>query len=112
MNICLAKLLNDEGHIKIFQEVYSYRTNGIAMCALYFKLIMSTTVVDTRATASHLRENLTSLNSCMTSVNSNASLFKLHVKENRQGLKADHMDNLMINLFKGHMTTSDKYFVS
>ena len=50
----------------------------------------------------------------MDSVKSHVDLFNLHVKENRQGLKAreERTDNLMINLFKGYMDTSDKEFSS
>ena len=47
-------------------------------------------------------------------MNSNIESFNLHAKENVQGLKdrGKCTDDLMINLFKGFMTTSDKEFVS
>ena len=50
----------------------------------------------------------------MESVNSSIELFSLHLKENRQGLKArgECADDFMINPFKGYMATSDKDFVS
>ena len=50
----------------------------------------------------------------MASVNSKVESFNLHVKENRQGLKArgERTDDLMKNLFKAFMATSDKDFVS
>ena len=88
MHICLAKALTDEDHSKIVQESESYRANGISIGILYFKLLMSKAIVDTRAMASHARENLTPLDSYTESVNSNVELFNLHDKENRQGLKA------------------------
>ena len=113
MHIFLAKSLTNEGHIKIMQEADSYRSKGIAIGALYFKLLTSKAVVDTRSTASYLRENLTSLESCVASVNSNVDSFKLYVKENRQGLKVrgERMDNIMMNLFKGYMDEAEKDFV-
>ena len=109
---CLTKSLTEEGHLKIMEEADSYTSNGVAIGTLHFKLLMSTAVVDTRATASHLRENLTSLDAYMVTVHSNVELFNLHVKENRQGLKArgESTDDLMINLFKGYMAASDKEF--
>ena len=49
---------------------------------------MSRVVVDTRSIASHIRENRTSLESYVASVNSNVKLFNLRVKVNRKVLKA------------------------
>ena len=94
------------------EEAESYTLNGVAIGTLCFKLLMSKAVVDTRATASYLRENFTSLDTYMTTVHSNVELFNIHVKENRQGLKArgESTDDLMINLFKGYMAASDKEF--
>ena len=110
MHNCLTKSLTEEGHLKIMEEADSCTSNGLAIGTLHFKLLMSKAVVDTRATASHLRENITSLDACVVTVHSNVELFNLHVKENRQGLKArgESTDDLMINLFKGHMAASDK----
>ena len=50
----------------------------------------------------------------MASANSKIELFNLHVKEATQGLKArgERTDDLTINLCKGCMAVSDKYFVS
>ena len=112
--IFLAKSLTNDGHIKIVKESDRCRANRIAIGTLYFKLLMTKAVLDTRATASHLRENLTSLESYMASVNSNLELFNLHVKGNIQGIKAreERTHDLMTNLFKGHMDASDKDFVS
>ena len=50
----------------------------------------------------------------MVTVHFNVELFNLHVKENRQGLKArgESTDDLMINLFKECMAASDNEFLS
>ena len=74
---------------------------------------MSKAVVNTRATAIHMRENLTSLDAYMGSINSNIELFNQHIKENKQGLAAwdERTDNLIINLFKGYAVVEDKDFV-
>ena len=88
MRNCLTKSLTEEGHLKIMEESSSYLVSRVAIRMLCFKLLMSKAVVDARAMASHLKENLTSLATYATIVNSNIELFNLHVKENRQGLKA------------------------
>ena len=78
----LSKTLTDEGHIKITEEFDKFRIDGVAVVTLSFKILMAKAVVDTRATVSDLRENLTTLDTCMASVSSNVELFNLHVKEN------------------------------
>ena len=104
--------MTDELHIKTVQEVDSYRTYEITIGTLYFKLLISKTKVDTWATAIHFRENIMSLDSCMTPVNSNAKLFNLHVKKHRQGFKTwgEHTYNLKIHLFKVFMDASARKF--
>ena len=89
MHVCLSKSLTDEGHIKRVEEANIYRANGIAIRTLYFKLLTSKAVADTRGTANYLRENLTSLDSFMASVNSNIESLNLHVKEKRQGSRSE-----------------------
>ena len=98
----LSNSLTEEGHIKIIQETEKYQINHVPIGTLFFKLLMSKAVVDTRATASHMRENLTSLDVCIGTINSNIELFNQHVKENKQGLAArgERTDDLIINLLR------------
>ena len=63
IQIFLEKSLTDEGHVKIVQEADRYLANGMSILTLYFNILMSNAVVDARDTASHLRENLTSIDS-------------------------------------------------
>jgi hypothetical protein len=74
---------------------------------------MQKAIIDTRATASLLRENLSSLDTYMSTVKSNIKQFNKYVKFNWEGLKArgESCDDLMINLFKGYQSTSDREFV-
>ena len=94
------------------EEADSYTINELAICTLHFKLLMSKAMVDTRAIASYLRENLVSLDTCMVIVHSNVELFNLHIKDNRQELKArrESTNDLIINLFKRYMAASNKEF--
>jgi hypothetical protein len=78
--------VSNQRRLSHIDEEDSYRINKVAIGMLMFKLQMLKVVVNTRAMASHLRENLTSLDTYMASINSNIELFNLHVKENRQGL--------------------------
>eukprot|EP00957_Ditylum_brightwellii_P212001 15366843-Ditylum_brightwellii.AAC.1 len=69
--------------------------------------------MDTRATASHLRENFTNPDVYTTMVNSSINLFNQYVKQHQEGLKArgESTDDLMTNLFKAYLVASDGSFV-
>jgi len=87
--------------------------NGKESGVLLFKLIMQKAVVDTRATSSFFRENLTSLDSYITTIDSNIELFNQYVNINRAGLQArgESTDDLIINLFKAYLNVADQSFV-
>jgi hypothetical protein len=74
---------------------------------------MQKAVVDTRATSSFFRENLTSLDSYITTIDSNIELFNQYVNINRAGLQArgESTDDLVINLFKAYLNVADQNFV-
>ena len=57
------------------------------MGALLFRLIIQTAKIDTRATASHIREKLTNLQAYIAVVNSNIDSLNKNVKVNVEGLK-------------------------
>jgi hypothetical protein len=85
---------------------------GMHRGIMLFKLLMRKANTDTRATASQLRENVTNLDSYMSTVDSNIELFNQHVKLNRDGLTArgDASDNLTINQFKAYLCVTDRDF--
>ena len=114
IHIFLEKSLTDEESIEIVEEAYNYRVNGIATGTFWFKLLTLKAVVDTIAMTRYLRENLISFDSYIESENSNIELFNFNFKENRQSFKArgERTEDLMINLFKGCIATSDKDFFS
>lgn len=103
MFTCIMASLTKEGRIKILAEQDKYHvgegTNRRACAALLFKLLMQKAIIDTRATASLLRENLSSLDTYMSTVKSNIEQFNKYVKVNWEGLKArgESCDDLMIN---------------
>lgn len=113
MHHCIMNSLSSEGNLKIVSEMERYFVNQVPVGPLLFKLLMQKAIVDTRATSTHLRENLTNLDSYITTVDSNIETFNQYVKVNRDGLLArgERTDDLMINLFKAYLTASDKAFV-
>jgi len=114
---CVMNSLSREGQLTILAEQDKYYitvANVDYPCGpLLFKLLMQKAVIDTRATASLLRENLSSLDTYMSSIQSNIEDFNKYVKMNYEGLKArgERCDDIMINLFKGYMCASDGEFV-
>ena len=67
-------------------------------------------VVDARATASHLRENLALLDSYRATVKSNIELFNSHMKKYCKGHNArgGEADYLIINLLKENPSVLEK----
>ena len=78
-----------------------------------FKLMIQKGIIDTRATDTHLRENLTKLNTYMYNFESYIEHFNQYVKVNVGGLKVrgERADDLMINLFKAYQVASDRKLV-
>ena len=111
--VFLSDSLSKEGQLKLLAETDSYSINGNPSGSLFYKLLMQKAIVDTRATASHLRENLTNLDSYISTVDSNIRLFNQYVKVNREGLKArgESTDDIMVNLFKGYLNAADREFI-
>ena len=66
-----------------------------------FKLMMKNAIIETRATATHLRENLTNLDTYMSTVNSDIENFNNDVKVNVDRLKerGERTDDLIIKLY-------------
>eukprot|EP00957_Ditylum_brightwellii_P099973 7618668-Ditylum_brightwellii.AAC.1 len=80
---------------------------------LLFKLLMTKEVMNTRFTLLLLRENLTNLDSHMTTVNSSIDLFNQYVIQNQEYLKTrdESTSNLMTISFKAYLVESDGNFV-
>jgi hypothetical protein len=110
---CIKESLSDAGKLKILSESDKWKVEGKESGILLFKIIMQKAVVDTRATSSFFRENLTSLDSYITTIDSNIELFNQYVNINRSGLQArgESTDDLIINLFKAYLNVADQNFV-
>ena len=110
---CLMASLTDKGRLKIASETDKYSVNNIKCGPLLFKLLMSKAAIDSRATVSHICENLANLDSYMTKVQSNISLFNSYVKEQITNLAArgEQTQDLLTNLWRAYFVVSDKNFV-
>ena len=76
---------------------------------LLFKLMMQKAVIYTMETATSLKENLTNLDTYMSTLNSDIENLNQYMKVNVDGLKAriERTDDLFINLFKAYHVASD-----
>jgi hypothetical protein len=110
---CIKESLSDAGRLKILSKSDKWKINGNESGVLLFKIIMQKAVVDTRATSSFFRENLTRLDAYITTIDSNIELFNQYVNINRAGLQArgETTDDLVINLFKAYLNVADQNFV-
>jgi hypothetical protein len=110
---CIKESLSDAGKLKILSKSAKWTVNGKESGVLLFKNIMQKAVVDTRATSSFFRENLTRLDAYIMTIDSNIKLFNQYVNINCAGLQAhgENTDDLIINLFKAYLNIADQSFV-
>jgi hypothetical protein len=89
---CIMNSLTEEGHLKILTEQDKYHIGAAndrtPSGPLLFKLLMQKAIIDTRATSSLLRENLSSPDTYMATIKSNIKEFNEYVKQNYEGLLA------------------------
>ena len=110
---CIKNSLTTDAERKILSERDTYHINNVPSGSLLFKHLMQKSIVDSRATVSMMKENLSNLDSYMTSVNSNVEEFNQYVKLNYDGLKArgHQCSDLLVHLWKAYLIVSDKSFV-
>jgi hypothetical protein len=109
---CISNTLDKRGHLRIVSEAESYNMEGTHSGIMLFKLLVRKANTDARATASQHQENLTNLDSYMSTVDSNIELFNQHVKVNRDGLtnRGESSDDLTISIFKSYLCVTDRDF--
>ena len=111
---CITSSLSVEAKARIIAHREEFTINNQSEGALLLKSLIYMAYVNTRINSSHLRLVLSCLNTYMTSVNSDIIKFNDYMTQQIQGLKArgETTNDLMVNLFKGHLKCSDKAFVS
>lgn len=105
--------LTSEAHLKIITETDKYTVNGTPIGTALFKCLMQKTIIDTKSTTNHLRQELTTLDAYIATVNSDIPKFNNHVKIARSALVArgERTDDLMIQLFRAYAAVTDRTFV-
>lgn len=109
----LSNSITEDLLTKVTVDRQRYTINGEEDGVCFLKCLISKIYIETRATVTFIRTNLSNLDNYMASVNSNILLFNQYVKEQRLALESHghKSDDLLVNLFKGYMTTTDHEFV-
>ena len=77
---CLTNSMAEAAYPKIVAKPSKYMDGDTPVDNLLFKLRMKKAIIDTRATKSHIWENLTNLDTYISTVNSNIKNFNHYVK--------------------------------
>jgi len=111
---CLKESLTDEARATINLHESEYNINGKPSGPLLLKVIIRESHNDTNATVKFIRERLSSLDTYMTTVDSDITKFNQHVQSNIIALHArgETTHDLLSNLFKGYAAASDRAFVA
>jgi hypothetical protein len=111
---CLMKSISKEGKSKITIWKAQYHVNGMPSGNLLLKVIIRESHLDTNATISTIRTNLSNLDVYMLKIGGDITKFNTYVKELIESLTArgEVTTDLLINLFKGYLAVEDKNFNS
>ena len=110
---CLVNSLTEAARIKIAPDSDQYTINGVRCGPLLYRYMMAKASIDTRATLSFIRENISNLDTYITTVSSNITTFNEYVKRQRLSLSARGgvTHDLLTNLWKAYQCASDRDFV-
>lgn len=106
--------LSATGRAKVGIKSEDYVLGGITAGIPFLKVIIDDSGIETHATVSNIRTQLSKLDEYMTSVDSDIKKFNIHVKTLIIGL-CNHRQSstdLLIHLFKGYKAASDAEFVA
>lgn len=110
---CLMNSISKEGKNKVVIWREQYTVNGITSGNLLLKIIIRESHLDTNATTTSIRTKLSGLDVYLPSIGSDITKFNVYVKLLIDSLTArgETTQDLLINLFKGYQSASDKAFV-
>lgn len=113
MYYCIMSSLTEDANIKVLTETDKFTFNGIPDGPSLFKYLVDAVNIDTRATVTHIRTNLSNLDIQISSLNFDVERFNLYVKEQRKQLhsRGERSDDILVNLFKAYNNVPDKIFV-
>lgn len=98
--------------VSVWREQYTF--NGLKSGVALFKVIVRESHLDTNATISTIRTQLSSLDKYVQTVGCDIDKLNQHVKELVQELNArgETTNDLLVNLFKGYLAVKDKQFTA
>ena len=87
--------------MKIMEESHNYKIGKVPVGELLFKLMIKKSFINMRPMSTVMRNNLSFLDTYMSTVNLDVSIFNQYVKLNLTRLQAcgDNSYDLMFNLF-------------
>jgi hypothetical protein len=112
MYYCIINTITEDANSRIINEEARYVINGINSGPLLFKFLMNVVTIDTRATITNLRMDLSSLDSYIGVVQFNIDKFNLYVKEKTKQLRnrGETSQDVLVNLFKAYEMVPDTTF--
>lgn len=110
---CLVNSLTEAARVKIAPDSDQYTIEGVRCGPLLYRYMMGKASIDSRATLSFIRENISNLDTYITTIGSNITTFNEYVKRQRLSLTARGgvTHDLMTNLWKAYLNASDRDFV-
>jgi len=112
--VCLTNSIDEKTKKTLANEESSYLVMNKTCGVTYLKLLLQKAEVDTRATASHIRKNLTQLDIYMESeAKHDIRKFNQYVKDQLHTLssRGETSSDILTNLFTGYQACTDKKFV-
>jgi len=109
---CITKSLTEAGQAKVMLSHSDYIVDGSPSGVALIKVIVRISYVDTNATVLTIRNNLSTLDTCMVTMDSNVEKFNDYVKTQMEALAArgETTNDIIANLFKGYKAASDDKF--
>ena len=101
--------ITEEANVKVLTETGKFIINGIPDGPSLFKYLVDAVNIDTRATVTNIRTNLSNLDSQISALNFDIEKFNLYVKEQRKQLQSrvERSDDILVNLFKAYNNVPD-----
>ena len=99
---------------KVIILAYEYTCNGTYYVQTFRKVFISTPHAYTRTTFTFLHEKISSLDTCIVSIDSNIQILNDYFKTMMHALTSigETLNDLLINLFKGYRVAKDNVFVA
>ena len=110
---CVMKSLTHEAINKIKHKQNEYTINGTPSGVMLIKLIVKEAHIDTNATLTRIRNEISNLDEYMIKIEYDVSKFNLHVQELMSQLssRGAESNELLNNLFKAYSVCNDENFV-